>query len=305
MVVSTDRLSTDELGKKIGAVWSPKALGVVIWWEFRRYVARPANLIVALGAFVLMVLLFRSLHSQAVLLFGAPPGPFTQIVIPFAAIGITAIVFPYAMQYVGLFLPFINADVVSTDLRRRTHAVLMATALPTWAYVWGRYLYGLILSIGLAALILPAYVLASFMSDSSLAELNFGGMLTIWAVNVLCPVIFLSGLGFALGTMLPRYANLIKVVLLLGWITTFIVLAQFELHSREGWDPSGEAWVHLHVSKPLYQSIDHGTAALYAQAHVIPALSSVVGPHLALALIGIGAALIAALSFNRFRTATV
>src|SRR5205807_9692222 len=60
------------------------------------------------------------------------------------------------LMLLGLLLPFVNADGVTRDLHRRTHELLMATALPTWAYVWGRYLIGLLLSLGLSLLLLAA-----------------------------------------------------------------------------------------------------------------------------------------------------
>lgn len=47
-------------------------------------------------------------------------------------------------------LPFVNADGVTRDLQRRIHELLMTTTLPTRAYVWERYLMGLLVSLGLA-----------------------------------------------------------------------------------------------------------------------------------------------------------
>src|SRR5256884_3560350 len=49
-----------------------------------------------------------------------------------------------------------DLDGVTRDLNRRTHELLMTTALPTWAYVWGRYLAGLVMSLGLALLLLAS-----------------------------------------------------------------------------------------------------------------------------------------------------
>src|SRR5260370_34701276 len=60
------------------------------------------------------------------------------------------------LMLLGMLLPFVNADGVTRDLSRRTHELLMATALPTWAYVWGRYLAGLVMSLGLAGLVLTS-----------------------------------------------------------------------------------------------------------------------------------------------------
>jgi ABC-2 type transport system ATP-binding protein len=51
---------------------------------------------------------------------------------------------PTVLLLLVLLLPFVTADGVTRDLYRRTHELLLATALPGWAYVWGRYLVGLL-----------------------------------------------------------------------------------------------------------------------------------------------------------------
>jgi hypothetical protein len=63
---------------------------------------------------------------------------------------------PLVLVVLVLLLPFVTADGVTRDLSRRTHELLMTTALPTWAYVWGRYLAGLLISLGLALLLLAS-----------------------------------------------------------------------------------------------------------------------------------------------------
>jgi hypothetical protein len=45
----------------------------------------------------------------------------------------------------GLYLPFIAADGVARDVQRRTHELLMASAVPSRAYIWGRFLSSLLL----------------------------------------------------------------------------------------------------------------------------------------------------------------
>jgi ABC-type transport system involved in multi-copper enzyme maturation permease subunit len=63
---------------------------------------------------------------------------------------------PTTVLLLVLLLPFVAADGVTRDLTRRTHELLMTTAVPSWAYVWGRYLTGLLMSLGLAVLLLAA-----------------------------------------------------------------------------------------------------------------------------------------------------
>src|SRR5260370_13200194 len=87
------------------------------------------------------------------------------------------------LMLLGMLLPFVNADGVTRDLSRRTHELLMATALPTWAYVWGRYLAGLVMSLGLAGLVLASilgmgWLLHLTITHSPLPEIC--NLMVIW-----------------------------------------------------------------------------------------------------------------------------
>lgn len=56
----------------IASIAQPKAnaagqwfrpLGAVLWWEIRRYMARPSQFIMAAAAFILMIVLLRNVHG--------------------------------------------------------------------------------------------------------------------------------------------------------------------------------------------------------------------------------------------------
>jgi ABC-type transport system involved in multi-copper enzyme maturation permease subunit len=49
-----------------------------------------------------------------------------------------------------MLVPIIVADAVVRDYKQRLHELIMTTAVPTWAYVWGRFLAGLCICFLLA-----------------------------------------------------------------------------------------------------------------------------------------------------------
>src|SRR5260221_7399011 len=125
-------------------------------WELRRSCTSRLLCLQALGFFCLssFVIWARQIpltlnHMQANVLF-------LGFVAGTSAWGLLMILPSGTLMLLGLLLPFVNADGVTRDLHRHTHKLLMATALPTWAYVWGRYLAGLVMSLGLALLLLTS-----------------------------------------------------------------------------------------------------------------------------------------------------
>jgi hypothetical protein len=105
----------------------------------------------------------------------------------------------------------------------------MATSLPTWAYVWGRYLVVTALSLFFALEMLAAIVLLITIEHMSIGGADYpaaqiGPLLAPWAALVLPATIFAGGLGFALGTLLFRYATYVKLAIALGWFIWLVVL---------------------------------------------------------------------------------
>ena len=62
-----------------------------------------------------------------------------------------------------ILLFFVCTDGIARDLKQRTHELVMTTPLPTWAYVWGRYLSSVLLSVGLAGELLVAILVMAMV----------------------------------------------------------------------------------------------------------------------------------------------
>lgn len=154
--------------------------------------------------------------------------------------------FPVYVIFFILVVPFLIGDMVARDPKRRMHEVLMATAVPTWAYIWGRYLAGAMVSMSLSGIFVAGalfYGWIKAVSDthsqaSFVAQyLASSGMtaLLLW-VCILLPRVFLfSGLIFALTTLLPRAVDVIKPIAAVAWIGSlmygaFILLPRVQQH---------------------------------------------------------------------------
>ncbi len=149
-------------------------------------------------------------------------------------------IFPITLVEFGVFLPFVTADGVSLDLNRRTHELLMTTPVPSWAYVWGRYLARMLIALGMAGVYLLAILTMAVElhlvhpTDSAQAAgsfvnpaLDVPGAIAIWAVIALPPAVLLGSLGFALGILLPRRSNLIKSGLVFAWFAGGLFLPAY------------------------------------------------------------------------------
>jgi ABC-type transport system involved in multi-copper enzyme maturation permease subunit len=220
------------------------------------------------------------------------------------------------LMLLGMLLPFVNADGVTRDRSRRTHELLLATALPTWAYVWGRYLAGLVLSLGLALL-----MLASTLGMSGLLHLTVtdyplpqtGAVLLLWVGMVFPATILVSSFGFALSTLLPRLATLVKVVILVGWIVGALVIPRVLSNNPTlpawyvNWDPtSGITTLGLLTSYSIHLSPSITSEAQLQQfvlsmENKMPDLAGWFVPHLLLAGFSLLLVLIAAFAFKRIR----
>jgi ABC-type transport system involved in multi-copper enzyme maturation permease subunit len=223
----------------------------------------------------------------------------------------------------GLLLPFVNAEGVTRDLNRRTHELLMTTALPSWAYVWGRFLMGLLLSLGLALLLLVAILGMGVLLHLTVPAYPLppaGAVLLLWVGMVVPATIVISSFSFALGTVLPRQATLVKIVILLGWFIGVVILPSGlvgDTSSRYGvsawyraWDPTS-ATTAFGMSQQYRPDLMNQIATATNAAQVQNALLSIenrlpdVGiwfaPHLIEALLSLLLVVPAALTFRRFR----
>src|SRR5579884_2188755 len=131
----------------------PPPLLSVLAWELRRVLASRLFWLQALGFFVFVLFtLWLGSEPDTFTLFGSLSG----FVAGTSVWGLMSFLAAGLLLLLGMLLPFVNADGVTRDLQRRTHELLMTTALPGRAYVWGRYLVGLLISLGLAMLMLVA-----------------------------------------------------------------------------------------------------------------------------------------------------
>ncbi|HEV2458002.1 MAG TPA: ABC transporter permease [Ktedonobacterales bacterium] len=304
----------------------PHQLVVVLTWELRRLVAsRPSWIIagVTYAVFAALMLLLWG-HDNPYML--STPHGVVAVHDPATSVWGLIVTYPQSPgMFFGLLLPFVAADGVARDLRRRTHELLMSTSVSSWAYVLGRYLAGLVFSLVLACAMLVALVAVTALLHVANAAVFppvvLSSALAFWALVVLPPVLLLGGLSFALGALLPRRANLVKLGVLLAWFACgaslwYLLNPDYRNpHAQASayvvWDPTSIA-----PTFPLQQQFKYRllTAAQTMDSHALrhfgralqqsmPDLSSWIGPHLVWAAVGLGFAVGAALVFRRFRGA--
>ena len=154
-----------------------------------------------------------------------------------------------ALLLLLMALPFLCADGVARDLKRHTHELVMTTSLPTWAYVLGRYLIVLGLSLGLGVELLGAILAMDlamhlFVGGPEYVLPQVGPIVTFWAVLALPTIVLISSATFLLGTLLPQYANLVKIGSMLGWFFWAMIFNAQVFWFRVpdwylNWEPSG------------------------------------------------------------------
>jgi len=228
-----------------------------------------------------------------------------------------------ALLLLLMALPFLCADGVTRDLKRHTHELVMTTALPSWAYVWGRYVIVLLLGLGLAVELLAAMLVMGLVLHLSLSGYDYpvpqvGPVLAFWAALVLPGVVLISSASFVLGTLLPQRANLVKIGMMAGWlILVQIVNARAFWHQLPmwymNWEPSGAflSSVYDQVFADIVRTA--GTGPTRNQAllqsifdttrYQLPDLWAWLGPHLIWAALALVLVALASISFKRFRNA--
>ena len=320
-MTSTTLTST---GKLTRAIERPRPLTRVMAWELRRFRASRLFWLQALGFFCLSSFMIwaRQIpltlnHMQANVLFlGYVAGT--------SAWGLLMILPSGTLMLLGLLLPFVNADGVTRDLHRHTHELLMATALPIRAYVWGRYLAGLVMSLGLALLLLAAILGMGLFLHLTVADYpapEIGIVLLLWVGMIVSATIVVSSLSFALGTLLPRLATLVKTVILLAWFVGVEIIsielgdashaANFSLPAWYiNWDPTSNG-ISLGLFNKYMTDFSNlaskATSTAQMQHGILTVENSLIdlagwfAPHLLLAGLSLLLVLVAALAFKRSR----
>ena len=303
------------------SIWHPQPLLSVVAWELRRFRASRLFWVQALVFFCLLVLLTL---AQA-MAFPIPiPATGASAFIPGTSAWGLLLTLPATLLLLVVLLPFVTADGVARDLQRRTHELLMTTALPRWAYVWGRYLIGLLVSLGLATLLLVAIlglgtvlhlIVASYPAPEP------GTVLVLWVGMVVPATVLVSSLGFAIVTLFPRLSTMVKIIILVAWAVGVVVLPGL-IHDPSGpnslatrysaWDPT--SWVTaitMLQQKPYHldfnpQSPPPATSAQFQTfinsiANKAPDVSAWLGPHLIEAGLSLLLVLVVSVAFRRFR----
>lgn len=291
----------------------------VMVWEFRRFFASRLFWFQALGLFGFLLLMTWALHAPENISAGVSVGNSNSEALSGFVAGTSAggllHALPIVLVVLALLLPFVTADGVTRDLSRRTHELLMTTALPTWAYVWGRYLAGLVISLGLALLLLASILgMGGFLhltvADYPLPQI--GTVLLLWVGMVVSATILVSSFGFALSTLLPRLSTLVKVVIMVAWIVGGLVIPLGLGGTTPptwyvNWDPtSGITALGLLPSYAISPSPTITSEAQFQQfilsvENKMPDLAGWFVPHLLLAGLSLVLVLLAALAFKRSR----
>jgi ABC-type transport system involved in multi-copper enzyme maturation permease subunit len=286
----------------------------VLLWELRRFRASRLFWFQALGFFCFLLFLTWALHASEGFATVSNNVQLSAFVAGTSARGLLHTL-PTVLLVLVLFLPFVTADGVTRDLSRRTHELLMTTALPTWAYVWGRYLAGLLMSLGLALLLLASILGMGgllHLTEASYPLPQMGAVLLLWVGMVVPATILVSSFGFALSTLFPRLSTLGKVVILVAWIVGAEVIPRRLGNTTPpnwyvNWDPTNGITARgllpayaIHLGPTITSEAQLQQLILTAE-NKMPDLAGWFVPHLLLAGVSLVLVLVAALAFKRSR----
>lgn len=295
----------------------PHPLLAVLTWELRRFLTSRRFWLQIFALFCFLLLLTWAQSRSFVFSIRSANG----FVAGTSAWGLL-LSLPTTVLLLVLFLPFVNTDGVTRDLQRRTHELLMTTPLPTWAYVWGRYLIGLLMSLGLAVLLLAALLGMGevlHLTNAAYPSPQVGTVLLLWGGMVVPATVLASSLSFALGALFPRQSTPVKIGILVVWVMMAYVIPimlYFPLGPNHlptwysSWDPTSALTGLVMFSQynsdaqQLSSSITN-TAQLQhllnAIANKVPDISPWFAPHLIEAGLSLLLVVLAAWAFQRFR----
>lgn len=294
--------------RRVQPLWS------VMGWELFRYREMRFSKFLILGIALFFVL-------------GAWSWAYAYTYLPYASTSVLgmALEMPTTFSWtLAVTTPFLVADLVTRDRKLRVHELVMTTAIPTWAYVWGRYLAGMSVCLVLAVLALPLILLMNgiffVLQPHATAASNVGAIVALWIITVL-PILLVTGLSFCLCTLLPRRATLLKLLVLMGWLIAWysgavvgwsVVDGQSPSEQVAAWDPTTIA-MPLQLMREMYAksgtlSSSAGIHALDAQRAIVaqqslPDLTPWLLTHLLYAVLGLLLVTLTALLFKRFRNA--
>jgi ABC-type transport system involved in multi-copper enzyme maturation permease subunit len=301
----------------------PHPLLAVMGWEVRRYRASRLFLSLALAPSCFLVLLTWAEATHPIPDRAFSDRAFSAFIPGTSAWGLLTTL-PITQVLLVVLVPFITADGVARDLQRRTHELLMSTALPSWAYVWGRYLTGLLMSLGLAVLLLVSILGVGTVLHVTVANYpapELGTVLVLWVGMVVPATVLVCSLGFAIVTLFPRLSATAKVVILVAWVVGVLVLPGL-IYPPSGpgtlptgysaWDPTSAITAntlaqHYQLNFSPQNPVPAASAQLQQVVNTIankaPDVSTWLAPHLIEAALSLVLVAVAALGFQRFRNA--
>jgi ABC-type transport system involved in multi-copper enzyme maturation permease subunit len=295
----------------------------VAGWEARRSWADHSSrrlVLISLGLFLLIAWLFQ---HPGMVWFGSGTSGITYQFSGTSAYGMVSLLFPFSFL-LALLLPMLSSGGVARDLKHRTHELLMTTPVPTWAYIIGRYLFCLLASVGLALLMLVAILLMGLLlhlTESAYLAPQYDAALSLWVVAILPMSVLISSLSFALGTLLPRHANLAALGVIVAWYLPTLVLSAIPTSGWQlplwykTWEPTNIGMSAV-LSAPYQSGIEnimnasgpptaadnqHVINALQALEHKMPDLLPWLMPHFVWAGVGLALIVFVAFTFKRFR----
>lgn len=295
----------------------PHPLGRVVTWELRRFSASRIFWVQALGFFLILLLVVWGLHAPDQFSAGSANGALviSGFVAGTSAWGLLNSL-PICLVLLVLVVPFVTADGVTRDLQRRTHELVMTTAIPIWAYVLGRYLVGLMMSLGLALLMLAAILGMGLLLHLIVPDYPSpatSALVLLWVGMVLPATILVTSLGFAIVTLLPRLSTLVKVVILVVWIMGALVIPaglgnQLPPGWYVNWDPTSAVTARGMLSQYSVGDLMRTATseaqfqnALVAIENKMPSLGSWFASHLLLAGLSLVVVLVVPFAFKRSR----
>jgi ABC-type transport system involved in multi-copper enzyme maturation permease subunit len=294
-------------------------------WEARRFWANHSSWRLALISFGLFLLVAWLFQHPGMVWFGSGMTGITYQFSGTSAYGTVNRLY-YFSFLLALLLPLLNSGGVARDLKHRTHELLMTTPVPTWVYIIGRYLFCLLASVGMALLMLSIILLmglALHLTERAYLAPQFDVALSLWAVAILPTTVLISSLSFALGTLLPRHANLAALGVIVAWYLPTLVLSAIPISGSgwqlplwyKTWEPTNIGMSAV-LQAPYQSGIDnimnasgpptpadgqHVINALQALEQKMPDLLPWLAPHLVWVGIGLALVLLMAFTFKRFR----
>jgi ABC-type transport system involved in multi-copper enzyme maturation permease subunit len=175
-----------------------------------------------------------------------------------------------------MFVPLIMSDLVTRDYYQRTHELLMATAIPSQSYIWGRYLAGLCICLVILLPGLFVQLASCWLWIGRDVAPNAGAVLGLWLLIVLPTMLVISALFFSLSTLLPQLPGGFKLVALIVWTVICIIAL---------------VWL---TSDARFSQLQ------WELAHNLPNLSSWLWPRAICLLVGLGSIALTARFFTRF-----